>query len=60
MKPIDWILLAVVAALVVLALSRFLHRGGGCGCGGGCDGRCPGCGAGCPGRRKARGRSFRP
>lgn len=56
MKFIDWALLALVGAMVVLALSRFFKKGGSCSCGGGCNGACPGCGANCPGRKKVQAR----
>ena len=46
MKPIDFILLALVAVVVLLALRRIRRNKGGCNCGGGvCNcGRpdCPG------------------
>ena len=44
MKPIDWVLLAAIAAMLALAfrMARGRSKKGGCGCGG-CD-----CGCGSP------------
>ena len=49
MKPIDFVLLALVAVIVFFAVRRMLRtrRSGGCGCG------CPGCtGSKCPSDHK--------
>ena len=53
MNPIDWILLAAVAAVVIFAVLLTLRRrrkGSACGC----PGSCPGCGK-CEAARKESG-----
>ena len=52
MKPIDILLLVIIAVVLFFAVRRMVRvrRSGGCGCG------CPGCdgGANCPSRNKPR------
>ena len=53
MNWIDFVLLAVLAVIVFLALRKTIRSRGKCSCSG-CSGNCATCGSDCPSRKKAQ------